>query len=163
MIICVDPGLSGAIVILNQTAEHILQHRPMPTKAYKSTRRVDGCLLALWLKDALKWETSAPYGIDVAVVEEVGAMPGQGVTSMFSFGHATGSVMGVLGALGIKTVLIRPQEWKRAHGLIGQPKDASRTLASSLWPDPMFSTKAKGQAYADAALMGRYYAGKTND
>jgi crossover junction endodeoxyribonuclease RuvC len=87
-------------------------------------------------------------------VEQVHAMPGQGVTSMFNFGHSCGTVMGVLGAMGLPCSLVTPQSWKKAAGLIGTDKDAARARAIQLWPKwRELDKKGKGQALADAALI----------
>ena len=87
-------------------------------------------------------------------------MPGQGVSSMFSFGHAAGTVSGVLAALHITTTLVAPASWKKAAGLIGTDKDAARSRAIQLWPKWRdLDAKIKGQALADAALIARFGGG----
>jgi crossover junction endodeoxyribonuclease RuvC len=84
-------------------------------------------------------------------------MPGQGVTSMFNFGHSCGTVMGVLGAMGLPHTLVTPQAWKKQAGLIGTDKDAARSRAIQLWPKwRELDKKGKGQALADAALIAAY-------
>lgn len=73
---------------------------------------------------------------------------------MFTFGHAVGSVVGVLAALGIRTTLVAPTVWKSRAGLIGKGKDAARSRGIQLWPDwAALEKKAAGQALADAALI----------
>lgn len=69
-----------------------------------------------------------------AVVEKVGAMPGQGVTSMFSFGKSAGYIEGVLAALGIPYQLVPPVRWKREYSLIGKDKRASVETCRKLFP-----------------------------
>lgn len=143
----IDPGCSGAIVILDAQGTPI-EWGPMPVLKVGSNTRVNAAALASMLAD---------YDAGHAFVEQVGAMPGQGVTSMFSFGHAAGVVMGVLGALAITTTLVTPQTWKKRAGLIGTDKDAARSRAIQLWPHWRdLDKKGKGQALADAALIARH-------
>lgn len=142
----IDPGASGAIVIMNGTA--LIEWAPMPTVKIGTATRVNAPALAEILKN---------FDRAHAFVEQVGAMPGQGVSSMFSFGHAAGVVAGVLGALAIPVTLVTPQAWKKRAGLIGQDKDAARSRAIQLWPTwRALDLKAKGQALADAALIARF-------
>ncbi len=149
----VDPGASGAIVILHdlQPVEWLL----MPTIAVGSGRRVDCAEVARFLRGC-----GAHIGSH-ALFELVGAMPGQGVTSMFAFGHSTGSVTGVLAALGIPVTHVTPQRWKKRAGLIGKDKDAARSRAIQLWPHwAALGKKGAGQALADAALIARFGGGE---
>ena len=120
----------------------------MPVLKVGKASRVNAAALADMLRD---------FDDGEAYVEQVGAMPGQGVASMFSFGHAAGVVAGVLGAMQIPVTLVTPQGWKKRADLIGKGKDAARTRAIQLWPawrDLDF--KGKGQALADAALIARF-------
>lgn len=142
----IDPGASGAIVIMGNNI--LIEWAAMPVVKVGSATRVNSPALAAMLR-----------GFDAghAYVEQVGAMPGQGVASMFSFGHAAGVVMGVLGALEITTTLVTPQAWKKRAGLIGTDKDAARSRAIQLWPDwRALDKKGAGQALADAALIARF-------
>ena len=92
-----------------------------------------------------------------AYVELVGSMPGQGVASMFSFGHSAGVIQGVLGAFEIPVTMVTPSQWKKRAGLTGQDKDASRVLAIQMWPSwRELDKKGAGQAYADAAFIALY-------
>jgi crossover junction endodeoxyribonuclease RuvC len=144
-ILGIDPGLSGAWVLLEDGQP--IEWGLMPTIVEGSNRRVNGYALAR------EWRE---IHIDVAHIESVNARPGQGVTSMFSFGHATGTVKGVLSALEIPVRVITPQSWKKAVGLINKDKDAARSLATSIWPKwGVLDKKGAGQALADAALIGK--------
>ena len=73
-------------------------------------------------------------GTCVACVEKVGAHPGQGVTSMFSFGQSYGFILGVLAALGIGVQLVPPGTWKKEFSLIGKDKAASIEVCKRLFP-----------------------------
>ena len=93
----IDPGINGALVIIEDGEPIEWMH--MPTYLIGSHNRVNCSALGNFIMGSR---------VDVAIVEKVGAMPGQGVTSMFSFGHAVGSVMGVLGAFIIPTIQVTP-------------------------------------------------------
>lgn len=142
----IDPGLSGAFVVLD--GKEVIEWGLMPTMVEGSSNRVNGAALAsLWRN----------LSIDIAYMEKVGSMPGQGVTSMFTFGHAAGTVRGVLGALEIPVRMVTPQAWKKHVGLLNQDKDAARSLAIQLWPQwRELDKKGRGQALADAALIALY-------
>ena len=71
----------------------------------------------------------------MAAVEKVGAMPGQGVTSMFNFGKNAGYIEGVLTALGIPYQLVPPAKWKKEFSLIGKDKQASIITCRKLFPE----------------------------
>jgi len=145
-IIGVDVGTSGAVVVL-QSPQYpfVIDCMRMPTlKAGKATR-VDCAALARFLQE---FDTGTVY------IESVHSMPGQGVSSSFSFGHACGAVEGVCAALMMPYALVTPQRWKKHAGLIGTDKDASRSAAIQRWPKwEALEKKGAGQAYADAAWI----------
>lgn len=150
MIIGIDPGCSGAIVMLRNNGSHVA-HLNMPTIKVGTKTRVNGAAIAAFFREHSYRE---PYH---AHLEQVGAMPGQGVSSMFTFGHAAGVVEGLLQGLGIPYTLVTPQAWKKRAGLIGQDKDAARSRAIQLYPDlRVLDLKGKGQAVADALLIARF-------
>lgn len=153
MIIGIDPGASGAIVALRDDGDYVT-HLPMPTIKVGAKSRVNGAAVAAFLstlKADRPWERFHCY------LEQVGAMPGQGVSSMFTFGHAAGLVEGVVTGLGIPLTLVTPQAWKKTAGLIGSDKDAARSRAIQLFPGlRILDQKAKGQAVADAILIARH-------
>ena len=95
----------------------------------------------------------------VAAVEKVGAMPGQGVTSMFSFGKNAGFIEGVLTALGIPYQLIPPKKWKGEFGL-NSDKAASVAVCKRLFPDvdlrPTSRCRKDSDGMAEALLMAEY-------
>ena len=92
------------------------------------------------------------------IIEQVSAMPGQGVTSMFNFGQSFGVIKGICSALGIPIYFIRPVKWKKHFNLIGTEKDASRTKVIEMFPDlsPQL-TKKKDSNKSDAILIGKYF------
>ena len=143
----IDPGASGAVVVLFE--EQPIHWMLMPTVKVGSATQVSPATLAAFLRQHSK-------AVDV-FLEKVGAMPGQGVVSMFNFGHSCGVVSGVLGALEMPITLVTPQSWKKRAGLLGQDKDAARCRALQLWPHwRELDKKGEGQAYADAALIALY-------
>lgn len=146
-LIGIDPGASGAIVVMD-TNFNLIEWAPMPTLKVGTQTRVNAAALASMLRE---------FDAGHAFLEQVGAMPGQGTASMFSFGHAAGTATGVLGALEITTTMVTPQFWKKRAGLIGTDKDAARSRAIQLWPTWRdLDAKGKGQALADAALIARF-------
>jgi crossover junction endodeoxyribonuclease RuvC len=99
------------------------------------------------------------YDIVAATVERVHAMPGQGVTSMFSFGFAAGSLQQALASAEIPVTLVTPASWKAIYGLRGgrENKDMSRTKASELFPgcEHLWARK-KDDGRAEAVLLAHY-------
>lgn len=143
----IDPGCSGSLVLITDQGGYI-DHLAMPTIKVGTKARVNGAAVAAWIRQ---------YGIIHAYLEQVGAMPGQGTASMFTFGHAAGVVEGILQGLNIPYTLVTPQAWKKSAGLIGFDKDASRSRAIQLYPElRALDAKAKGQAIADAMLIARH-------
>lgn len=67
-------------------------------------------------------------------VEKVGAMPGQGVTSMFSFGKSLGFIEGVLQAYHISYQLVPPAKWKKEFSL-NSSKQKSVEICKKLFPN----------------------------
>ncbi|MET5960881.1 crossover junction endodeoxyribonuclease RuvC [Citrobacter amalonaticus] len=146
----IDPGCSGALVLITEQGIYI-DHLAMPTIKVGTKSRVNGAAVAAWVRQ---------YGITHAYLEQVGAMPGQGTASMFTFGHAAGVAEGILQGLNIPYTLVTPQAWKKSAGLIGSDKDAARSRAIQLYPGlRALDAKAKGQAIADALLIARHGTG----
>ena len=92
------------------------------------------------------------------VIEQVAAMPGQGVTSMFNFGQSYGILKGICSAMQLPMYFVRPAKWKKYFNLINSEKDASRTKAIEMFP--YFSSqlsKKKDSNKADAILIASFY------
>lgn len=150
-VIGIDPGASGAVAILEDGK--LVQVFDMPVVEVmtggKAKRRVAPEMLASELR---------LYNVHgtVAVVEQVGAMPGQGVTSMFAFGQAYGLVLGVLAGLWIPTTTVTPTTWKKALKL-NAGKDGARAKAAQLWPAQASEFKrVKDDGRAEAALLAHW-------
>jgi crossover junction endodeoxyribonuclease RuvC len=144
-ILGVDPGKSGS--------EAFYFPAYPETVTAEDTPLVDGRVDAATL--AHRIEIMRP---DIAIIERVGAMPGQGVTSMFNFGAAYGTVIGVVAALKIPVHFVTPGKWKKHFGLSAD-KEEARARALQLWPAraELFSRK-KDHGRAEAALLARYAA-----
>src|SRR4051812_46070878 len=139
-----DPGLTGAVAVWD-TALDVLIVRDMPVaNKPNSTRRE---VVPEWLAALVReWDP------DVAWLERVGAMPGQGVSSVFSFGDSYGVARGVLGALKVSTHYVTPAEWKRSLRL-SSDKSAARALASRLFSaNAMEFARKSDDGRAEAAL-----------
>ena len=128
-IIGIDPGLSGGIAILEDNIIKVLFDMPVMSDGKKNKRQLKSALLVKLIKDNIKDTEDT-----VMVVEQVNAMPGQGVTSMFNFGQTFGAIKGICAALGLPIFLVRPAKWKKHFELINSSKDASRTKAIEMYP-----------------------------
>lgn len=149
-IIGIDPGASGGIAFFSMQ-RGLLSIFDMPTvevkRGGKNKREVSAAMLNAII---------GARDIDAAFVEKVGAMPGQGVSSMFQFGRSVGMIEGVLSALEIPTNYVTPQSWQKAVGARGG-KDASRARAAELFPAYAANfTRKKDDGRADAALIAWY-------
>lgn len=150
----VDPGLSGALALYDQHRDlHMLEIIDMPTLQIttngKKRRQIDLYALANWMD-------LHSSQIGKAVIEQVGAMPGQGVSSCFKFGESFGIVKAMVAANVIPMDLVHPRTWKKHFGLTAD-KDASRLHASRLLPQ--FShlwARAIDDGRAEAALLALY-------
>lgn len=149
----VDPGISGALVVLTLTRVHAIYDMPVKAKTAGKGNEVNGYEVARVVRGWLD-----EFWPEHAYVENVGARPGEGVVSMFSFGKNTGVVIGVLQAFGMPLTTVAPGSWKARAGLRGQPKSASRGKATMLYPHASeeLTSIGKGTARADAILIGHY-------
>ena len=121
-IIGIDPGLSGGIAVLENNKVLSIFDMPVMSEGKKNKRQLNSAQLVKLLKD----NVSKSEEISV-VVEQVNAMPGQGVTSMFNFGQTFGAIIGICAALGWPIFFVRPSKWKKHFELINSSKDSSRT------------------------------------
>lgn len=146
----IDPGQSGALAFFADGEFDRFVDMPI------TPRRAGGMQInAASLADAVREVMRAhPGAYAVAVLEQVGAMPKQGVASTFRFGQSDGVVRGVLGALRIGFVEVPPQTWKRHHGLLGCDKDMARTKAIQRFPAAASALARKRDiGRADAILI----------
>ena len=149
----IDPGVSGAISILEN--KKVIEVFDMPTMidGKKSKRQVNGSQVTNIIKERLNDGKEI-----IVVVEHVNAMPGQGVTSMFNFGQSFGVIKGICAALNLPIYFVRPAKWKKHFNLIKTNKDASRTKVIEVYPE--ISSKLhrkKDSNRADAILIALYF------
>ena len=147
----IDPGLSGAGAFLDAASGAVLDIVDMPTLALsrggKNKRELDAHTLARLI---------AAQVVSHAFVEAVGAMPGQGVSSVFAFGKSFGVLIGILAALEVPMTFVAPATWKRALG-VPAAKDGARARASQLLPvAAQFWPLVKHDGRAEAALIAYY-------
>jgi crossover junction endodeoxyribonuclease RuvC len=148
MILGVDPGLSGALAIYDPVAKLLVGVYDMPTRPTRNGKKNELNIFDL----SFIVEVYAPR-IRLAVVEEVSARPGNGVTGMFRFGYSLGAVVGILGMAGIPTFFTKPQVWKTLTGL-SHDKNLSRSRACQLFPERATEFKrVKDDGRAEAALL----------
>jgi len=155
LIIGIDPGISGSICFLNDGK--ILDVIEMPTMAEgkKNKKQVNGSQI---YNEILKRVDTAEKKDARVIIEQVSAMPGQGVTSMFNFGQSFGILKGICSAMQLPVFFVRPAKWKKYFNLINSEKDASRTRAIEIFP--YFSShlsKKKDANKADAILIASFY------
>ena len=149
----IDPGVSGAISILEN--KKIIEIFDMPTMidGKKNKKQVNGAQVANIIKNKLGDNKET-----IIVVEHVNAMPGQGVTSMFNFGQSFGVIKGICSALSLPIYFVRPSKWKKHFNLIKTNKDASRTKVIQVYPQISSKlSRKKDSNKADAILIARYF------
>jgi crossover junction endodeoxyribonuclease RuvC len=144
-----DPGLNGAGAVSDERGDFIACF-DLPTIGDGAQRRVDAANLADLIRE------HGPHAF--AIVEQVGARPRQGVSSMFRFGQAYGTILGVIGALAIPVRHVSPAKWKRALGL-NRDGETSRARAIETWPAKAeLFVRKRDHSRAEAALLGLYAA-----
>ena len=152
-IIGIDPGLNGAIAVLQNNKVIQIHDVPVMTDGKKNKRQLNSAQLVKLLKDNFQDEVDT-----VVVVEQVNAMPGQGVTSMFNFGQTFGAIKGICAALGLPIFFVRPSKWKKHFELINSSKDSSRTKAIEMYPSLSNDlARKKDVNKSDAILIARFY------
>ena len=127
---------------------------PVMTDGKKNKKQVNGAQI---YNEIFKRIDTSHKDIRV-VIEQVSAMPGQGVTSMFNFGQSFGILKGICSAMQLPMFFVRPTKWKKYFNLINSQKDASRTRAIEIFP--YFSaqlSKKKDSNKADAILIASFY------
>jgi crossover junction endodeoxyribonuclease RuvC len=149
MICGIDPGLSGAIAILDQ--DQVVLVEDLSVHMIKSGRKIRSELDLAGLRMLLVEQT-----ISHIFLEEVAARPGQGVVSMFRFGYAAGATAGLVTALQFPVTFVPPRMWQKAIG-VGPLPDEARQRASQLYPEIAGQlVRKKDCNRADAILIARY-------
>lgn len=152
-ILGIDPGLSGAIAFYAGRSE--LRINDVLTFDATRGRQVDVYKVVSEFREAVNH-----YSIQHAFIEQVSAMPKQGVSSMFKFGTVYGTLQGIVASFGIPTTFVTPQKWKKSLS-VPAVKDAARLRASQLMPQHIdWWPRKKDHNRADAALIAYYGASK---
>jgi crossover junction endodeoxyribonuclease RuvC len=133
-----DPGKTGALAIINGEEVKVF---PFDEAVYRD-------------------EVEALSGQEcICCLEKVGAMPGQGVTSMFHFGENFGMIQGILIANRIPFELVTPQKWKKEFSITSD-KNGSIAVCKRLFPGvsllPTARCRKDNDGMAEALLMAEY-------
>jgi len=148
-IIGIDPGLSGGIAVLENNKVLNIFDMPVMSEGKKNKRQLNSAQLVSLIKENINSDEDI-----TVVIEQVNAMPGQGVTSMFTFG----AIKGVCAALELPVFFVRPSKWKKHFELINSSKDSSRTKAIEMYPALSNQlAKKKDVNKSDAILIARFY------
>ena len=153
IIIGIDPGINGAISIIENKKILEVYDTPTMIDGKKNKRQINSAQVTNIFKERLNNDKDV-----IVVVEQVNAMPGQGVTSMFNFGQSFGVIKGICAALSLPIHFVRPTKWKKHFNLIKTNKDASRTKVIEVYPE--ISSKLhrkKDSNRADAILITLYF------
>tara|TARA_B100001564_G_scaffold295316_1_gene260381 strand:- start:97 stop:591 length:495 start_codon:yes stop_codon:yes gene_type:complete len=155
LIIGIDPGISGSICFFEDGVIKDVIEMPTMTDGKKNKKQVNGSQIFNEISERIKKTDKRNIKV---VIEQVSAMPGQGVTSMFNFGQSFGILKGICSAMRLSMYFVRPAKWKKYFNLINSEKDASRTRAIEIFP--YFSTelsRKKDSNKADAILIASFY------
>tara|TARA_Y100001970_G_scaffold232563_1_gene289547 strand:+ start:372 stop:872 length:501 start_codon:yes stop_codon:yes gene_type:complete len=154
-IIGIDPGITGAICFFeNGKIIDVIEMPNMP-EGKKNKRQVNGAQITNEITSRIKKIDKKNVKV---VIEQVSAMPGQGVTSMFNFGQSFGVLKGICSALQLSVFFVRPVRWKKYYNLINSNKDSSRTKAIEVFPYISEKlTKKKDSNKADAILISSFF------
>ena len=155
LIIGIDPGISGALCFFEDGQVKEIIDMPVMAEGKKNKRQVNG---PQTYNEISKRINKFPKKDIIVVIEQVSAMPGQGVTSMFNFGQSFGVLKGICSAMQLSMYFVRPAKWKKYFGLIKTEKDASRTKVIEIFPyiSSQLSRK-KDSNKADAILIASFF------
>ena len=154
-IIGIDPGISGSICFLEEGIVKDVVEMPTMAEGKKNKRQVNSSQIFNEISQRIKKIDKKNIKV---VIEQVSAMPGQGVTSMFNFGQSFGVLKGICSAMSLPVYYVRPAKWKKYFNLINSEKDASRTRAIEIFP--YFSaqlSRKKDSNKADAILISSFF------
>jgi len=155
LIISIDPGITGSICFFKNNKIIEVIEMPTMTEGKKNKKQVNGAQIFNEISNRISDIERENIRV---VIEQVSAMPGQGVTSMFNFGQSFGILKGICSAMQLPMYFVRPAKWKKYFGLINSEKGASRTKAIEMFP--YFSSnlsKKKDINKADAILIASFY------
>ena len=154
-IIGIDPGISGAICFFENGKIIEIIDMPIMNDGKKNKKQVNGAQIYNEIYKQIK--NISKHEINV-VLEQVSAMPGQGVTSMFNFGQSFGVIKGICAAMRLPLHFVRPAKWKKYFNLLNSEKQASRTKAIEIFPEISHKlSKKKDINKADAILIASFF------
>ena len=155
LIIGIDPGITGALCFFENGEVMDIVEMPSMAEGKKNKRQINGP--QIYNEISRRIEGLQKKNIAV-VIEQVSAMPGQGVTSMFNFGQSFGVLKGICSAMQLPIHFVRPAKWKKYFNLIKTEKDASRTKVIEIFPyiSSKLSRK-KDSNKADAILIASFF------
>ena len=155
LIIGIDPGISGSLCFFRDGKILDLVEMPNMPEGKKNKRQVNGAQIYNEISSRIEGLNREEIKI---VIEQVSAMPGQGVTSMFNFGQSFGVIKGICSAMQLSMYFVRPAKWKKYFNLINSQKDASRTKAIEIFPYISSQLSRKKDANkADAILIASFF------
>ena len=155
LIIGIDPGISGSICFFEDGKVIDIVEMPNMADGKKNKRQVNGAQIYNEIFSRIKNLNKENIKV---VIEQVSAMPGQGVTSMFNFGQSFGVLKGICSAMQLPMYFVRPAKWKKYFNLINSEKDASRTKAIQIFPYISEKlSKKKDSNKADAILIASFF------
>ena len=155
LVIGIDPGISGSICFFQDGKIIDVVEMPTMTEGKKNKKQVNGSQIFNEISKRILNKDKKDIKV---IIEQVSAMPGQGVTSMFNFGQSFGILKGICSAMQLPMYFVRPAKWKKYFNLIKSEKDASRTRAIEIFP--YFSSelsRKKDSNKADAILISSFY------
>jgi crossover junction endodeoxyribonuclease RuvC len=155
LIIGIDPGISGAICFFDEGKVKEILDMPVMAEGKKNKKQINGPQIYNEISSRISKFQKKDI---IVVIEQVSAMPGQGVTSMFNFGQSFGVLKGICSAMQLSMYFVRPAKWKKYYGLIKTEKDASRTKVIEIFPyiSSQLSRK-KDSNKADAVLISSFF------
>lgn len=147
-VLAIDPGLNNGVAVVDKDLRLLLATE-IPVIGEGANKRLN--LVSFG-------DIISQFHIAHAVIEDVSAMPKQGVSSTFRFGRAAGAVEGALAALKVPTTFVRPAIWKKDIGVKAKRAEDVRALAIQTWPDhaQRFSRKLDHNR-AEAALLALWF------
>ena len=155
LIIGIDPGITGSICFFQDGKITDVIEMPNMPEGKKNKKQVNGAQIYYEISSRINDIKREDIKV---IIEQVSAMPGQGVTSMFNFGQSFGILKGICSAMQLPMYFVRPTKWKKYFNLINSEKDASRTKAIEVFP--YFSSelsRKKDSNKADAILIASFY------
>ncbi len=155
LIIGIDPGISGSLCFFEDGKIIDLVEMPNMADGKKNKRQINA---SQTYNEISKRINKLPKKDIIVVIEQVSAMPGQGVTSMFNFGQSFGVLKGICSAMQLSMFFVRPAKWKKYFGLIKTEKDASRTKVIEIFPYISSElSRKKDSNKADAVLIASFF------